>query len=756
MKSSILTTLILILLTTGIRAQDIAVRGVVMEEAQDGKLTPLEFVQVYWLKSQRNTTTDSTGYFFIAHTEQDGNKLAFRYLGYAPDTITVAPGKYVSIVFKAKDNVLGEVVVAHHRRSTEISFLDPLQVQNISQDELFKAACCNLSESFETNATVDVSFTDAVTGAKEIQMLGLSGKYSLISQEQMPAVRGLAIPYGMVYTPGSWIESIQVSKGAGSVLQGYESMTGQINVELLKPTGKDKLFLNGFFNEAYRTEGNAFVKLKISPKFQTALYGHASIYPEKHDRNNDGFTDMPKGTLLTFANKWDYHNSNSGIEGQLYMQWIRDEKEGGHADHGSSEHGHYGVDIHADRILANAKLGYVFPQKRYTSLGSQWSASRHNQFATFGNRFYEAHQTSLYGNWLFQSIFSDTRHQYVTGLSFRYDDYEEVLSPEVFAFREIVPGAFFEYTYKPDEKFTLVAGVRADQHNLYGFLFNPRLHLRYAPADETVFRASVGKGMRTAIPIAENLGWLASSRQWKFDTDMQTDKPYGLNMESAWNAGASFTQEFTIDYRSGLLALDFFHTRFTDRTIIDLDRSPQELWIYNLDGKSFANTFQAEVQYELLKRLDLKVAYKLQDSKIHYMDAGLRKQIFTPSSRFFANVSYQSSTASYKGHWRINLTGHFTGTQRIPDTGTNPHEFQLASNSPSFWLFNGQLTRVFNKSFEVYGGVENILNFKQSPVIIDAEDPYSPYFDSGLIWGPIFGREWYIGVRYLIREKEES
>ena len=196
--------------------------------------------------------------------------------------------------------------------------------------------------------------------------------------------------------------------------------------------------------------------------------------------------------------------------------------------------------------------------------------------------------------------------------------------------------------------------------------------------------------------------------------------------------------------------VDFFHTRFTNRAITDLDESTHLLSIYNLDGKSFANTFQAEAQYEILKRLDLKVAYKLQDAQITYRQSGLREQIFTPRSRFFANVSYVSSVATYKGHWRISVTGHFTGNQRIPDTYSNPVEFQLPEESPGYWLFNGQLTRVFSKEFEIYAGVENAGNYKQDPVIIDAENPHGSFFDASLIWGPIFGREWYVGFRYVL------
>jgi len=734
-------------------AQDVAVKGVVMEEQAGGKLVPLEFVTVYWQKSTANTQTDSTGYFFLAKGPEDGDNLIFRHLGHEPDTVAVTAGQYVSVVFKATDHVLGEVVVAHHKRTTEVSFLDPLQVQSISREELFKAACCNLSESFTTNATVDVSFTDAITGAKQIQMLGLSGKYSLISQEQMPGIRGLAIPYGMLYIPGPWIESIQITKGTGSVLQGYESMTGQINVELKKPRDKEKMHINGFLSEALRSEMSFFGRTTVSPKFKTALLAHASLYPKTHDRNNDGFRDMPEGSLLTFTNRWEYRNQKTGLEGQFAANYTRDRKESGTTRHGGDvSGGHYDVNLEGDRINLTGKLGYVFPKARYRSFGSQWNFIRHTQDATIGHRNYVAGQTSFYANLLYQSIISDTRHQYVTGMSFRYDDYDETLDTQSYTLREIVPGAFLEYTYKPDVNFSLVAGLRADYHNLYGLFWTPRLHVRYAPVENTVLRFSAGRGYRTPLPIAEHLGWMASARTWTIgQPGLDTKLPYdGLEMEKTWNIGASLTQEFRLDYRSGVISVDFYHTRFDDRVVTDLDISPQALHIYNLDGRSFANVFQVEAAYELLKRLDFKVAYKYQDSRIAYREGGLRQQILTPLSRFFANLSYVSSVATNKGHWRFNVTAHRTGNQRIPDTDSNPEGLRLPANSPAFWAFNAQVTRVFSKRFDVYVGVENLGNFKQSPVIIDAANPHGQFFDAGLVWGPIFGREYYLGFRYVI------
>lgn len=741
------------LFSTASNAQDISVRGVVMEEKLNGNLSPIEFVNVFFPKSGRHTTTDSSGYFFIPMAAGDGDQLVFQYLGFTPDTVEVEAGQYVSILFKEEASVLGEVVVASKKRTTEVSFLDPRQLQKITGEELFKAACCNLSESFETNATVDVSVTDAITGAKEIQMLGLSGKYSLLSQEQMPGIRGIAAPFGLLYIPGSWIESIQITKGTGSVVQGYESMTGQINVEVKKPHAEEKLHLNGFLGESYRSEFNVVANQHVSPMVSTSILGHYSLYPTEHDRNDDGFMDMPTGSLLTLANRWDYHNPKSGIESQLHVQWLRDRKEAGQVSHDESHHDLYRADMEGDRLQVYGKVGYVFPEKRYNSIGSQWGYTQQKQYATVGNNIYDATQKTLYGNLLYQSIIGDTRHKYVTGISFRYDDFMEFSNVGGGFITEIVPGAFVEYTYAPDERLTAVAGARVDHHNIYGWLFNPRLHIRYAPRETTVFRGSVGKGMRQSNPIAENFGWLASSRQWTIgDPSSEGPLPYGgLQMEEAWNFGGSFTQEFTLDYRSGVVSVDFYQTRFLQRAVVDLDNSPQQLLVYNLDGESFANTFQVEAQYELLKRLDFKVAYKLQDAQVTYRQSGLRQQVFTPRDRFFANLSYVSSVATYKGHWRLSLTGQFTGPQRIPDTDSNPEAFRMDPMSPPFWLFLGQVTRVFNKEFEVYVGCENIFNFKQEPVIIDAQNPFGPYFDSGMIWGPIFGREFYIGLRYSLK-----
>jgi outer membrane receptor for ferrienterochelin and colicins len=315
--------MLLIASTASLLAQHV-VEGVVMEESANGEFTPLEFVHVVGFESQSGSYTDSTGYFKLElpgreEEEYHQDVIVVTYVGYAADTIHVNDQHYLSIVLK--DNaVLDEVEVVYRKRTTEVSFLDPRLVQNISQGELFKAACCNLSESFETNASVDVNFTDAITGAKELQMLGLAGKYTMITREFMPGIRGIAVPYGLLYTPGSWIESMQVTKGAGSVVNGYESIAGQINVEWKKPEGDERLFVNAYVNEALRNEVNANASFDVSSKLQTAVLGHFSHYPKAFDRNNDGFADQPIGSLYVISNRWKYNNGNECMIDSLSLQ----------------------------------------------------------------------------------------------------------------------------------------------------------------------------------------------------------------------------------------------------------------------------------------------------------------------------------------------------------------------------------------------------------------------------------------------------
>lgn len=721
------------------------IEGMVGERSEQGEPIPLIGANVYWLNTLAGTTTDPDGKFKLKRFPGETH-LVISFVGYQPDTIDVSGQDQVSVKLSSSI-AIDELLVVHREKSTKIGYLEPLKVEKIGQKELVKAACCNLSESFETNPSVDVSFTDAVTGTRQIEMLGLAGPYTQITREVIPDVRGLSAINGLTYTPGTWIEGIQLIKGTGSVSNGFESIAGQINVELWKPETMDKLYLNGYANGKGRVEANANIKIGINDRWGTAFLLHGSNASFKHDRNTDGFLDSPLSRQYLLLNRWEFHGPN-GEHFQFGVKGIHIDKVGGQVvydpetDAGLTDH--WGMDLLTQRLEGWAKIGKINPKKTWQSTGLQLSAVTHHQDSWFGVNRYKAGQTSLYANLLFQSIIGNTNHTFKTGASVQYDDYKESLNGEDYDRTEIVPGGFFEYTYNPFDKFIFVAGIRADYHNLFGPFLTPRMFIRFPITERTILRVAGGRGQRTANVLAENNAILATSREVIIQGD-DSDKPYGLNPEVAWNYGVNLTQNFTLDYRNGVVTFDFYRTHFENQIVIDHDFSPQQVLFYNLDGKSWSNSFQAQLDYEVINRLDLRIAYRWYDVKTTYRGQLLEKPLVS-QHRGFLNVAYET-----RKYWKFDLTLNRQGKKRIPDLSSNPEEYRLAEYSPAYFLINTQVSKVWKEKLEVYLGVENLFGFKQKDPILSSEDPFSPYFDSSLIWGPVFGRNIYAGFRYKMK-----
>ena len=719
-------------------------KGRVVDAATDNPV-PLTGANVYWLGSSIGTTTDADGNFTI-ELDPYTQRLVVSYVGFQNDTLHVNSSDFLTISLQAT-LALDEVVVESRKKATEISYINPIKVENISEKELQKAACCNLSESFETSPSVDVSFTDAVTGTRQIQLLGLAGTYTQINRENIPYIRGLQSINGLTYVPGTWVESIQLNKGTGSVVNGFESIAGQINVELRKPENADPLYLNAYVNEGGRLEVNANVAHRLDEHWSTAFLAHTKYNSIKNDRNKDGFLDNPLATNFIGLNRWKYVG-DKGFRSQFGIKGTLVNSTGGQMDFEPDDDAlttnRWGMNLNLRRLDGWAKMGYVSEEKPWQTIGLQLSAARHEQDSYFGLNDFDATQTSLYANFLFHSIFSNTNHQFTTGLSLQYDDYDESLNTINYDRKEVVPGVYFEYTFTRSDKFSMVTGIRGDYHNIYGGFLTPRLHLRYALSDQTVLRASAGRGQRTANILAENTGLLASSRQIEIQGD-GSDKPYGLDPEVAWNYGASLTHCFLLDYREGTIGVDFYRTDFTNQIVVDLDQSPQSALFYNLDGSSFSTSIQAQLDYELLKRLDIRLAYRWYDVKTTYSGELMQKPLVS-THRAFLNLAYET-----RNDWKFDYTINWQGEKRIPFTGSNPEAYQLPERAPDFFLMNMQVSKRWKEIFEVYVGVENLLNYTQSGPILSSEAPFSDFFDSSLVWGPIFGRNTYVGLRYWIK-----
>jgi len=706
---------------------------------------PLVGATVQVDKTTKGTITNIDGGFEIDDVLPN-DKIIVSYVGYISDTITSISDDPFEIILVEDSEKLSEVVIKG--KSSSIDELQPILNELISEKELLKAACCNLSESFETNASVDVSFADAVTGAKTIKMLGLDGRYVLISREGIPHVRGLNSRYGLTNVPGTWIQSIDVGKGAGSVINGFESMTGQINVEFKKPENSERWYLNAYANSFGRMELNANHSVELNDKWSTALLFHSHYQGTEIDGNDDDFMDLPKSSMVNFLNRYKY--SGDQLKFQVGIQYVNSDITGGQLGFKSDDDllssTIYGFKNDEQRIELFGKIGMIFPNKPFQSWGLQYSVSYLEFDGGAGRRLYRGNETTAYGNFIYQNIIGNTQHQYKTGISYLLDRFDERFISQLYEpsdssfFRnESIPGLFYEYNYLPNERVTLVAGVRTDFHNLYGTYFTPRIHLRYALNDVWTIRASAGKGYRTPNAIMENSQVLVSSRRIVIE---ETPRP-----EIVWNFGGSVVSNLKIGEKPFTIVADYFFTDFKNQLIYDQDQSASTLAIYNLKGKSFAHSFQVEGQYEIYDHLDIKAAYKYYNVQMTTNEK-LQQMPFVSRDRFFLNLAY----ATNYDKWKADFTWNWNGRKRLPDTSDNPAEFQRADFSSDFSLINAQLSRGFRWG-SIYAGGENLLNYKQDNPIVDAENPFGSNFDASMVWGPVAGRVIYAGIRYKIKHR---
>lgn len=708
----------------------------------------LEGVTVYWLNTQVGTTTNELGEFSINY-KPDYKKLVLSYIGFKTDTITVKDTEPI-IHYLTQDNELDEIKIVSKKQATQKSFLETTNVFTVNSAELLKAACCNLAESFETNPSIDVHFSDALTGTKQIQMLGLKSPYLLITQENIPAIRGASQVFGMTFTPGTWVESIQITKGAGSVINGYESISGQINTELVKPLTDNRFFLNSYANLSGRLELNTHINKKLSERWQTGIYIHGNLRDQKNDMNNDGFLDMPLMNQINVLNRWQYVNPEKGWISFINFRFMNDEKQTGQLSFDPDIHRgtstFWGSEIDTRRFDLSSKIGYVFPELPFQSFGFQFAYSNHEQDSYFGLRSYEIEHQSFYSNFLFNSIIGDTRNKFTTGLSFTHDQYNELVNLTSFARTENSVGTFFEYSYDNLDDISLQAGIRLDHHNLLGTFVTPRLHLRWVPWGKSAIRFSVGQGRKSANIFAENQQLFASARQISIQNS--GGSIYGLDPEIAVNYGVSWLQGFNLFEQKGNISFDFYRTEFQNQVVVDWE-NPREISFYNLPGESTANSFQVELNYDLKENLTTRIAYKYYDIQIDYNQGRLSKPLI-PEHRFFANLSYETTAKDNGSQWKWHATYNYLGEQRLPNTASNSIPNQLENFANGYSLLNSQVTRVFSDKFEMYLGGENLTNVQQENPILATDNPFGSEFDSTIIFAPIFGRMFYLGLRFKL------
>ncbi|MBX3101225.1 MAG: carboxypeptidase-like regulatory domain-containing protein [Bacteroidetes bacterium] len=744
MKTILLCLLHLGAMSQALWAQTPTLQGRITSAADN---TPLAGAEIFWLDTTTGTLSDEEGFFSLPVSLPLPAQLVVRYVAFRTDTVAV---QTITQALDIRMEPISTATLDIHSRvmATEISRIETQKVEKLNTDELYKAACCNLNESFENNGSTDAQWSDAVTGTRDIRMLGLDGPWTVLTTDAQRYPRGIQRGGALGYIPGAWIDNLSVSKGPGSVAQGHESAAGTINLGYKRPATAEPLFINLYGNQMGRLEANAVSAAHPGKRLHVVNFGHYSQLQQDNDLNSDGFLDLPRYRQYNLASRWDADLTkgwSAHFGGQHYQEW----KDAGQttlpgsflpSEGTTAEDWRYRVDMKTQLYQGYAKLGYVFPQQKWKSLAVQLDGSHWNRTTTLGTRVtglrpLNLQQQQANANFLYSSIISDSRHQFLLGASMLMDNNFQQIDSLSIDRQEVIPAAFAEYTWKPLEQITVVAGMRTDIHNLYGMQHSPRLHLRYTLKENWVFRLNGGRAWHSPSPIAENMGMFVSNRRVILDKS-------NLQVEANWNMGGSITRHIELPgNRKGYLTLDAYHTRFTSQMVADRDADAAEIRLVQLNDGSYANSLQVEANAEILKGLDLRLSWKGYD--VQQTTAGrLQPVALMPTHRVLANVGWKV------GHLSLDFTAQWYGTQRLPTLEGNG-----ITRTPDYTFLLTQATWQA-KQWAVYAGGENLLNFRQQTLIQGANDWTGSRFDASLVWGPPIGRMFYVGMRWSLPTKE--
>ena len=754
---------LLLTLLCSLRSQPLT--GKVLQVNENGDTVVVANAAAQWLHTSIGAHTDADGKFSLPRTRTD--TLVISFPTFLPDTVVIPAIQNYITVFLNTAHSLNEVSIVA-RDGSYIS-VQSIFTQVIGTEGLRRAACCNLAESFESSVAIDSEFPDAVSGARQISMLGLAGTYTQILLENVPYIRMLAHQFGLGFVPGSWMESISLSKGTSSVVNGFEAITGQINIDYKKPeTNLEKFFMNAYFNSMGRGElaMNTRIPVGKDEKVSTNFLVFLADQFFKTDMNHDGFMDAPRSRQVNVMNRWDY--KAPVVEGRTMVDFVWDNRFGGQMDFNPNGIMPavliYGFTADNKRVDFITKNGFLL-NGEHESIGTILSYTGHWLTSNYGlGKLYDGNQHSIYANVMYSNKFgASERHKLTAGASLQFDCLNELYEDraDLYYFdrphhHDMIPGVFAEYAYIIDPKLVVMTGMRLDYNmvrdrqyssiwtNNSQLFWTPRVHVKWQATKDLSLRASAGKGYRNAHFFAENQSLMISSRNLHFDSSTEA--------EEAWNAGVSAVWQFNMPGGKASLAVDYFYTYFLQQMIVDLDEDVHGVHYYALNSnyngyhnRSRSHSAQIELTLKPLQRFEILLAYRYND--VRYMRKGVMRQkdMMSPHKALI-NLNY--STPYDK--WKFNINCQIYGPMPLPNTQSNPEPYRRPEVSKPYCLLNAQITKKFRK-WEIYAGGENLLNVKQKDPIVQAENPFGEYFDATMVYMPITGIMGYIGVRVILK-----
>ena len=728
----IITTILLLTSFGSALAQNF--NGTVYYKKTGGSAEPLPFAQVYYIEKQKIIETDAYGQFSLEVPKQNATLVA-TYVGYTRDTVVVASGTVSAEFYLTGENGIEESVVSGKQAS--LSKLKTVKTEVITAAGLCKMACCALAESFENSSSVTVGFSDAITGVRQVKLLGLSGIYTQMLDENRPVMRGIAAPFGMQYVPGQWLESIQIAKGPSSVTNGLEAITGQINVEHRKPTDETPLFIQLYGSTDAMFEGNVTSSLQLNDHWSVVNMAHIGGTATKMDHNKDGFRDEPEDLQMNFASRWLYYSPN-GVQVRFGGNFVNDNRVGGQTAYskgmydGASLPLVWGSEIKNKGAGGYVKVGVPLDPEQNSNIAMVADFSHYETNSFFGSKVFDGKQNMGFLNLIYHNNFNEY-HQLSAGLTGQYDDIRHTWSDRV----EKSASAFAEYTLTQEEKFTFVGGLNLQYSSLHGWLFAPRANIKYSFSEDLILRATGGRGLRTAEIFTDNIGNFSTGREFRFADNLNL-------LEDAWTYGGNITWYPGIgnEENPAYLSFDYFHNEFKNQVISDQELARDAVWFYNLDGRSFTNTYQADFSIDPIERFNITATFRYTDAKVTLKSQGLVERPMT--SRFKGVLTLQYATPM--NIWTFDFTAQLNGPMKLPNFAAAQWGME---KSPVYPVLYAQITRKFS-GFDIYVGGENLTNFRQKDAIISADDPFSTAFNASCIWGPLMGARAYAGIRFTL------
>lgn len=674
-------------------------------------------------------------------------------------------------IYGERKDSLDAAVFVGRQDGNYLSKRTPIRTEVISSAGLHKMACCTLAESFENSASVTVGYSDAVTGARQIRLLGLSGVYTQMLDENRPVMRGLSAPFGLSYVPGQWLESIQIAKGAASVINGVESATGQINMEYRKPTDEKPLFLNASVMSDTKLDFNIASSLQLGQKWSTVILGHVSGNVRSFDHNHDGFMDDPMMLQFNLANRWLYLADN-GVQVRFGVKALHDTRKGGqegydHDTYQEWEDGYaddpWGSDIVNKSIGGYLKVGIPLSEDNSQNIAIVADYSYTDMDSWFGQSTWLGSQHSVFGNLMYQNEINES-HRFTVGIGGTFDRYDEYINRYVRS-ETMAPayvndritglataGVFGEYTFTAGEKFTSIVGLRGDWYKGDGFKFSPRVTLKYSPVDKIAIRLNGGRGLRYANPLIDNIGIFSTGKLFSGNFEEHT-------LEDAWTFGGNLTYYLPFGASSNTyISFDYFRTAFSQQMIVDYEHLNNVISFYNLDGRrSYTDNFQVDFNVEPVERFTVTATFRYTDARVTLEGQGLVEKPMTSRYKGVLNMQY----ATNLNKWIFDFTASVNGPCRVYDfmrdlKDADGNRLYVNGYTPVYPLLYLQVTRRF-KGVDVYIGGENLTNFRQKNVILGSRDSstglvsaHQPSFDASAVWGPIMGARFYAGVRFTL------